>query len=90
MKSKLKSFFTKNWKTLFADVIIVISIIAGALITANTLIEYKRLDTPLPAGVVVALMGFWGGELLIIALRQIFGSDVVAKAQTTNTEEPTI
>ena len=33
----------------------------------------------MPAGVVTALLGLWGGELLIIALRQIFGSDVMRK-----------
>ena len=33
----------------------------------------------MPPGVVTALLGLWGGELLIIALRQIFGSDVIGK-----------
>ena len=37
------------------------------------------MSTVMPAGVVTALLGLWGGELLIIALRQIFGSDVMRK-----------
>ena len=66
-------------KFIFANVIIVACIPLSAAVTAAVVYEYHRLDTVMPAGVVTALLGFWGGELLIIALRQIFGSDVMRK-----------
>ena len=66
-------------KFIFANVIIVACIILSAAVTAAVVYEYHRLDTVMPAGVVTALLGLWGGELLIIALRQIFGSDVMGR-----------
>lgn len=65
----------------FANIIIVICVVASIIITVCVLYEYHRLNTVLPAGVLTALLGFWGGELLIIALRQIFGSDVILQAR---------
>ena len=70
---------TKSKLTKFANVIIVVCVAMGALMTAAVIYEYRRLDTVLPANVLTVLFGFWGGELLIIALRQIFGSDVVSQ-----------
>lgn len=64
----------------FADAVIVLCLAAGLLITASVLYEYHRLDTVMPSGVLSALFGFWGGELLFIALRQIFGSDALKKS----------
>lgn len=64
-------------KARFANLIIVLCVTMSAAITAAVVYEYHRLDTVLPAGVLTALLGLWGGELLIIALRQIFGSDVL-------------
>ena len=52
---------------------------SSAAVTAAVVYEYHRLDTVMPAGVVTALLGLWDGELLIVALRQIFGSDVMRK-----------
>ena len=66
-------------KAVFANVIIAVCIVLSAAVTAAVVYEYHRLDTVMPAGVVTALLGLWGGELLIIALRQIFGSDVMRK-----------
>lgn len=75
----------------FADAIIILCVVMLALITAAVIYEYHRLDTVLPAGVLGVLVGAWCGELLTIALRQVFGSDVLtqAKAKTTTykTEE---
>lgn len=80
-----------KWKLAFADIIIVICIGVSIILTAAVVWEYHRLDTVMPSGVLAALLGFWGGELLIIAMRQIFGSDAVTRARTTtNTEESTI
>jgi len=67
-------------KATFANIIITVCVAVSFGITAAVVYEYHRLDTVLPAGVVTALLGLWGGELLIIALRQIFGSDVLNKA----------
>ena len=66
-------------KTAFANWIILLCVAMSAVITAAVIYEYHRLDTVLPAGVLTALLGLWGGELLIIALRQIFGSDILGK-----------
>lgn len=76
-------------KTTFANRIIIICIVIGLIITWAVLRDYHRLDTVVPAGVVTALLGMWGGELLIIALRQIFGSDLLTKMQTTATKSET-
>ena len=66
-------------KLIFAYIIMVACMTLRAAVTAAVVYEYHRLDTVMPAGVVTALLGLWGGELLIIALRQIFGSDVMRK-----------
>lgn len=77
-------------KTSFANIIIVVCVAVSLAITASVIYEYHRLDTVIPSGVLSALLGLWGGELLIIALRQIFGSDVVTKAKASNTWEDSI
>ena len=69
-------------KLTLANAIIVFCVAVSFVITLVTLYEYHRLDTVMPAGVLTALLGLWGGELLIIALRQIFGSDVIKQART--------
>lgn len=69
-------------KATFANLIILLCVSISAAITASVIYEYHRLDTVMPSGVVAALFGLWGGELLVIALRQIFGSDVISKRRT--------
>ena len=81
---------TKSKLTKFANVIIVVCVCMGALMTAAVVYEYRRLDTVLPANVLTVLFGFWGGELLIIALRQIFGSDVVSQKNKPKEDIPSI
>ena len=71
----------KSHKNLFADVIIAVCVAVAVLVTGCVIYEYHRLDTVMPPGVISALCAFWGGELLIVALRQIFGSDVVTKSK---------
>lgn len=73
-------------KKKFADIVVALCIAVSAVITAAVVWEYHRLNTVIPSGVLTALFGFWGGELLIIALRQIFGSDVVSQAKQTKTK----
>lgn len=75
-------------KIKFANAIIVFCVLVSVIITAATLWEYHRLNTVIPGNVLAGLLGFWGGELFIIALRQIFGSDVVAKKKTDNENYP--
>ena len=70
-------------KVTFANLIIAVCVAVSLSITAAVVYEYHRLDTVIPSGVLTALLGLWGGELLIIALRQIFGSDVISKRRTT-------
>ena len=77
----------KKRKSVFANIIISIVIAVGLIITTAVLLGYHELKQPIPGDVVTALMIFWGGELLIVALRQIFGSDVTKK---NNTEDYSI
>ncbi len=70
----------------FANAIIVLCVTVSLVITAAVLYEYHRLDSVIPSGVLTALLGLWGGELLIIALRQIFGSDVIEKRRERDSE----
>ena len=72
---------SKKAKNLFADGIIVLCLAMCVYITVVTVGDYHRLDKVMPAAVIMALFGMWGGELLIIALRQVLGSDVVAKSK---------
>ena len=55
------------------------SISVGLFMTVFTLLEYGLLEVPIPSDVLAVLIGFWGGELLIVALRQVFGSDIINK-----------
>lgn len=64
----------------FANGVIVLCLAVSLIVTACVLYDYHRLGEVIPSGVLTALLGFWGGELLILALRQIFGSDVVKKS----------
>lgn len=65
--------------SIFANVIISTSIAVGLFITLLTMFEYWMLKIPVPSDVLAVLIGFWGGELLIVALRQVFGSDIIRK-----------
>ena len=77
---------SKKKKNNFANAIIMFVLIITTVICAFVLYEYHRLDEVLPSGVLSVLFGFYGGELLIIALRQVFGSDVIKNAKITHTE----
>lgn len=67
----------------FVDVIITVCITTTVFLTLALVYEYHRLDTPITADVLSLPFGFFGGELLIVALRQIFGSDVTRKERST-------
>ena len=58
---------TKRKRLSFANAVILLCVAMSGTITAAVVYEYHRLDTVLPAGVVTALLGLWGGELLIVA-----------------------
>ena len=74
----------KKAKMNFANAIIIFCVAVSVVITAVVLWEYHRLNEVLPSGVLAGLLGFWGGELMIIALRQIFGSDIMTKINKTD------
>ena len=67
----------------FANVIIAVCIGVSLFITLAAVWEYHRLDTVMPAGALTALLGLWGGELLIVAARQVLGSDAVGRSRRT-------
>ena len=75
-------------KTTFANLVISVVVVVAVLVTAAVVWEYHRLRTVMPAGVISALFAFWGGELLIVALRQIFGSDVTRSKPPEAESEP--
>lgn len=72
----------KKKKTTFANVVITVCVAVALFVTLSQVWEYHRLNEPMPAGVVTAILSMWCGELLIVALRQIFGSDVVRQKPT--------
>lgn len=72
---------SKKKRNRFANAIIALCVAAGIAITGAALYGYHRLDIPLPGDVLGKLLMFWGGELLIVALRQIFGSDCVKRTK---------
>ena len=63
----------------FVDVLIILCLLMCAVITVTALYEYHRLDTVMGAGEITALLAVWGGELLLIVIRQVLGSDVIQK-----------
>lgn len=69
----------------FVDVLIVLCLLMCAIVTVTVLYEYHRLDVVLGAGEITALLAVWGGELLLIVVRQVLGSDVLQKRK--NEEE---
>lgn len=73
----------------FANIVIALCLAVSLFITAAAVYEYHRLGEVMPAGVITALLGLWGGELLIIAARQVLGSDAVGrnKPQSTDVNE---
>lgn len=73
--------------SLFANTIISVSISVGLFMTLITMIEYWTLKIPIPSDVLAVLIGFWGGELLIVALRQVFGSDIMNKKKNNESED---
>ena len=75
-------------KNIFADAIIGICLSMSAIVTVFTMYEYHRLGEVMPSGVVSALLLLWGGELLILAVRQIFGSDVIRTAKSATPSLP--
>jgi hypothetical protein len=48
----------------------------SAVVTLSVVFEYHRLNTVLGAGEITALLAVWGGELLLIVVRQVLGSDI--------------
>lgn len=73
--------------SIFANIIISTSIAVGLFVTVITMIQYWALQMPVPSDVLAVLIGFWGGELLIVALRQVFGSDVIKKKRDAESED---
>lgn len=66
-------------KITFANMVIALCLAVSLAVTAAVVYEYHRLGEVMPAGVVTALLGLWGGELLIVAARQVLGSDAIIR-----------
>lgn len=79
---------SKKKKLKYADAIIAICVFMCIIITACVLYEYHRLDTVISSGVLAALVSMWTGELMLCAVRQIFGSDVIKQAKGKGEEYP--
>ncbi len=78
----------KTPKMSFANVVIAVCVVVALLVTLAVVWEYHRLMTVMPSSVISALFAFWGGELLIVALRQVFGSDVLKRDKPTDAANP--
>ncbi len=57
----------------FVNMLILLCLGICLYITINTVTEYHRLDVLMDAGVLGVLVGMWGGELLLIVVRQVLG-----------------
>ncbi len=77
-------WLTRRWRRarkkrrskIFVNVLIVLCLAMCAAVTLNALCEYRRLDMPMDSGALGVILGVWGGELLLIAARQVLGSDI--------------
>lgn len=65
----------------FVNALIVLCLLMCAVVTVTVLYEYHRLEAVLGAGEITALLAVWGGELLLIVIRQVLGSDVTHKKE---------
>lgn len=72
----------KRNKTKFANIIIVICVAMSMIICLATILTYILTKESIPASAVTAMTVPFTGELLLICLRQIFGSDIVTQAKT--------
>ncbi len=79
---KNKDIKFKSKKSRFANFIVIICISVSLLIAASVIYEYHRLNVVVPSSVLTIFYSFFGGELLILVLRQIFGQDIIAQAKT--------
>ncbi len=77
--TKKRGLFTKKQAIKFVNILIVLCLLMCALITGVSLCEYHRLDVVMGASELAVLVGIWGGELLLIVVRQVLGSDVRKK-----------
>lgn len=68
----------------FANGIVAVCLAVSLAVTAAVVWEYHRLGEVMPAGVVGALLGLWGGELLILAARQVLGSDALDREKSND------
>ncbi|MDR1158376.1 MAG: hypothetical protein LBK75_08775 [Oscillospiraceae bacterium] len=89
IKKSLPASKTKRRTQLFVDALIVLCLVMCAYITMSVISEYQRLDAVLGAGEIAALLAVWGGELLLIVVRQVLGSDITKnKAENEEDEQP--
>lgn len=75
---------TKKTKNKFANVMLTISIGTMFIATLWILWEYHRLETVISPEMYRAFCLFWGAEIVTVALRQIFGSDVFKDAKESD------
>lgn len=73
-------------KNKFANAIVIICIAMSIIISACVIYEYHRLDETIPSSVLAIITSQFTGELLILALRQIFGTDVTKKDKSKSEE----
>ncbi len=69
----------KKRKRRFVDRIILLCLIVCLGVTVMALTEYRRLDTVMGADVLGVIYAIWGGELLLIVVRQVLGSDITKR-----------
>lgn len=67
---------TEKKRNKFADILLSICITVMVYATVLTIASYYFAGEVIPADVFRSFVYFWGAEVITVALRQIFGSDV--------------
>lgn len=77
--ARKKRITAKQRTRRFVNRLIVLCLLMCGVVTLAVLYEYHRLNAILGAGEITALLAIWGGELLLIVVRQVLGSNVTKK-----------
>lgn len=70
-------------KHLFSKAVVLYCVLISTAITAAALVVCWRTQT-ISSGILTPLFGLWGGELLLLCLKRIFGDNSVTTKDKTD------